>query len=82
VDIMYQIMDGYNSVVAAVYFVFLVLFGSFFLLQLTLAVIWDEYNKGQEEAAEREREAIKDAENEKKKQAAAETQRLRDLGRE
>jgi len=79
---MYQIMDGYNSVVAAVYFVFLVLFGSFFLLQLTLAVIWDEYNKGQEEAAEREREAIKDAENEKKKQAAAETQRLRDLGRE
>lgn len=81
-DIMYQIMDGYNSVVAAVYFVFLVLFGSFFLLQLTLAVIWDEYNKGQEEAAEREREAIKDAENEKKKQAAAETQRLRDLGRE
>ena len=47
-DVMYLVSDAYNGVVAAVYFVFLILFGSFFLLNLTLAVIWDNFGGNKE----------------------------------
>eukprot|EP00945_MAST-04E_sp_MAST-4E-sp1_P008438 g8438.t1 len=53
VDVMYQLMDGHNGVFAAVYFTFLILFGSFFLLNLTLAVLWEQFDRTQEEENQR-----------------------------
>eukprot|EP00939_MAST-03C_sp_MAST-3C-sp1_P000527 g527.t1 len=47
-DIMYQIMDADNPFFAAVYFCTLIIFGSFVCLNLTLAVMWDEFSKAQE----------------------------------
>jgi len=47
--IMYQTMDVYTPFVGGLYFIVLVMFGSFFLLNLTLAVIWENFSKGQEE---------------------------------
>jgi len=48
-DIMYQLQDSWSGVVTALYFVFLILFGSFFLLNLTLAVIWDNFADAKEQ---------------------------------
>merc|ERR1711865_748181 len=39
VDIMYQIQDGFNGIAGAVVFILLLVFGSFLLLNLTLAVL-------------------------------------------
>ena len=67
VDIMYQLMDGHNSTFAAIYFTFLILFGSFFLLNLTLAVLWEQFDRTQAEEIERkklERAAAAKLENE------------------
>ncbi len=47
--IMYQTMDVYTPFVGGLYFIILIMFGSFFLLNLTLAVIWENFSKGQEE---------------------------------
>ena len=47
-DIMYQLQDSWSGVVTALYFVCLILFGSFFLLNLTLAVIWDNFADAKE----------------------------------
>lgn len=58
--IMYHTMDVYSPVVSGAYFIVLVLFGSFFLLNLTLAVIWDNFSKGQsEEQAEEQKKSRK-----------------------
>ena len=56
VDIMYPIMDSVNPIVGAAYFIFLILFGSFLLLNLTLAVLEDSlsYNKELQEAEDQE----------------------------
>ena len=45
VDIMYNLMDSNITIVAALYFCLLVLFGSLFLLNLILAVIMDAFDK-------------------------------------
>merc|ERR1719409_1106132 len=50
-DVMYQLMDAHTPIAAAIYFNLLILVGSFFCLNLTLAVIWNEFSKA-EEAAE------------------------------
>lgn len=42
-DIMYMCQDANNPVIAALFFILLIVFGSFFLLNLTLAVICDEF---------------------------------------
>ena len=42
VDMMYALMDGVSMWVWT-YFVLLVVFGSFFVMNLAMAVIWDEY---------------------------------------
>ena len=47
-DVMYQIMDGWMPGPGAVYFVLLIMVGSFFCLNLTLAVIWSEFSKADE----------------------------------
>lgn len=43
-DIMYQCQDAQQPLVVAVFFILLVVFGSFFLLNLTLAVICEEFS--------------------------------------
>ena len=55
VDIMYQVQNAYAGTFAAIYFVVMIIFGSFFLLNLTLAVIWDEFEKNKDEDATMER---------------------------
>ena len=50
-----------------IYFTFLILFGSFFLLNLTLAVLWEQFDRTQAEEIERkkvEREAAEKREKE------------------
>ena len=42
-DIMYQCQDTQEPVFAAVFFILLIVFGSFFVLNLTLAVLCDEF---------------------------------------
>jgi len=40
---MYNLMDSTNSIVTAIFFVSIVIIGSFFLLNLILAVILDSF---------------------------------------
>lgn len=42
-DIMYLVQDAGFGFMASIYFVLLILIGSFFMLNLTLAVIWDNF---------------------------------------
>ena len=52
VDIAYALMDSFPiPVFTAIYFVMLILIGSLFLLNLTLAVIQNEYHKAKDELA-------------------------------
>ena len=44
VDVMYQIQDTRNPFIAAIFFTLLILFGSLFVLNLTLAVIWENFH--------------------------------------
>ena len=44
-DIMYNLMDSNITIMAALFFCMLVLFGSLFLLNLILAVIMDAFDK-------------------------------------
>ncbi len=46
--LMYNYMDCNNSVIAVGYFCFMVIFGSFFAMQLVLANIMDSFAKDQE----------------------------------
>ena len=43
--IMYNVMDAEMPWLAAIYFSFLVIFGSFFLINIILAVILDSFTK-------------------------------------
>lgn len=59
VDIMYALTRAWGLQVAvAAYFVLLIMLGSFFLLNLALAVIWDEYESAATEQQGRQRELI------------------------
>ena len=66
VDIMYMLSDAYDPVMTGAFFVVLVSFGSFFVLQLLLAVLENNYNEEEErmmkrledEAAELEAERL------------------------
>ena len=49
VDIMYMVQDAGYVEIAGVYFVLLVLIGAFFMINLTLAVIWDNFAQANEE---------------------------------
>ncbi|KAF4133455.1 Voltage-dependent L-type calcium channel domain-containing protein [Phytophthora infestans] len=44
-DIMYMLQDAGYGTVAVIYFVSFIIFGSFFMLNLTLAVIWDNFSE-------------------------------------
>jgi hypothetical protein len=52
-DLMYQVMDGYNQTAGVIYFLSLILFGGFFLLNFTLAVVYESFSAATEEAAEK-----------------------------
>jgi hypothetical protein len=55
VDLMYNLMDSNQAGMSVLYFCLLVLFGSFFLLNLILAVIMETFNKIDQSQAEEKR---------------------------
>ena len=58
VDSMYNVNDSYGQWwLVAIYWVFLVLFGAFFVMNLALAVVYEEYEKSQNELLLEEEEA-------------------------
>jgi hypothetical protein len=50
---MYQVMDGYNQTVGVTYFMSLILFGGFFLLNFALAVVYESFSAATDEAADK-----------------------------
>ena len=74
VDVMYALYHSFGANwLVSTYFVLLVVFGSFFVMNLAMAVIWDEYeaadtkNKERMEAAEKAEKAEQDEKDEKEK---------------
>jgi hypothetical protein len=51
--IMYRVMDAYDPVLAVVYFIVLVIFGAFCVVNLVLSVLWDSFVNNQREKIER-----------------------------
>jgi hypothetical protein len=73
VDIMYQVMDSCGAVAGALYWVVLILFGAFFLMNLMLAVIWDNFAAAKEAEARKlaaEKAALAEEAKRKEKEAA------------
>ena len=62
VDIMYQIQDGFNGLAGAMVFILLLVFGSFLLLNLTLAVLEDALSAQKEIEEEKQEEEEKELE--------------------
>jgi hypothetical protein len=68
VDIMYMLQDSHNDVFASVYFIVTLFIGSFFLLNVTLAVVWDAFeesdssNENEEEEEQDSNQGDKDNE--------------------
>jgi hypothetical protein len=59
-DAMYRLMDSFgSSVLVAAYFVLLIMLGGFLVMNLAIAVLFDEYDKGMER--DRVRQAAKRA---------------------
>jgi hypothetical protein len=52
VDIMYLLQDAHNDMFASFYFVILVFVGSFFLLNVTLAIVWDAFESCEQKEEE------------------------------
>ena len=77
-DVMYNLLDSFGrGYIVIPYFIALILFGSFFLVNLALAVIWQEYEKTSRE--EKEHDQLKmmarnarESEEEKKTRLAKE----------
>jgi hypothetical protein len=55
-DVMYMLSDAYNPVMTSCFFVILVCFGSFFVLNLLLAVLENNYNEQEQQMTERKEE--------------------------
>ena len=59
VDVMYNLFDGWGvNWIVVFYFIMLVLIGSFFMLNLFLAVVFDEYVEATEEMAREDELAL------------------------
>jgi hypothetical protein len=60
VDVMYMVQDAYGFAMPAILFLLLIVFGSLFLLNIALAVVWDAFSSlrddGGDEAEEEEGE--------------------------
>lgn len=77
VDVMYALNHAWGIAPFNVaYFVLLIMFGSFFLLNLALAVIWDEYVKAEESEKAKREELERIAANERAMAAEAEHERI------
>ena len=67
VDIMYQIQDGFNGIAGSIVFILLLVFGSFLLLNLTLAVLEDALSAQkeieEEEMAEEEQKELEESQD-------------------
>ncbi|KAF4672946.1 hypothetical protein FOL47_011216 [Perkinsus chesapeaki] len=48
-DVMYLLQDSHSDWFASVYFIILIIVGSFFLLNVALAVVWDAFSSIEEE---------------------------------
>ena len=53
---MYNLMDSSSPIMAALYFIMLVVFGSFFSINLILAVIMDSFDKVEKDTKQEERD--------------------------
>jgi hypothetical protein len=65
-DIMYMLQDGWGSAFPVLYFFFIVLVTNFFLLNITLAVVWEAYQENvepKEDEAEEEVQSPSAVEN-------------------
>jgi hypothetical protein len=67
VDVMYMVQDAFNDLLPAVLFVFLLMFGSLFLLNIALAVVWEAYSTL---SAQLDEEMGKDDEDEENEEGA------------
>lgn len=54
VDIMYLLQDAHSDAFATIYFCMLIVVGSFFLLNITLAIVWDAFSSVDEERSKNE----------------------------
>merc|ERR1719281_2361504 len=54
VDIMYMLQDAHSWEFASIYFCLLIVLGSFFLLNITLAIVWDAFSAIEADRAENE----------------------------
>jgi hypothetical protein len=73
VDVMYMVQDAFHDQLPAVLFVFLLMFGSLFLLNIALAVVWEAYSTLSaelEEEMEAEEEANENEEQEGEQEEA------------
>jgi hypothetical protein len=61
VDVMYMLQDAHGDVFASCYFVLLIIFGSFFLLNVALAVVWEAFSGLQAEQEDEEDEVEEEA---------------------
>jgi len=61
-DVMYMLMDAYDPVMTGIFFVVLVWFGSFFVLNLLLAVLENNYNEQEQQMTERKERAAAEEE--------------------
>ncbi|KAJ0409168.1 hypothetical protein ATCC90586_010249 [Pythium insidiosum] len=56
-DMMYTLQDAGFNAIAVIYFVSFIIFGSYFMLNLTLAVIWENFSESSfQEAEERKKQ--------------------------
>lgn len=60
VDVMYMLQDAHGDVFASCYFVLLIIFGSFFLLNVALAVVWEAFSGLQAEQEDEDEEDEKE----------------------
>ena len=58
-DIMYQLMDAYSPAFVSVYFVLLIMIGSWFSMNLVFAVIWEKFSEAHEEQQARKNKNLR-----------------------
>jgi len=62
-DVMGMVQDAHSTVLGFIYFLFLIVIGSFFLVNVILAIIWDVFLNVREQQLEQEREEAAEAQH-------------------
>lgn len=62
-DVMGMVQDAHSTVVGFIYFLLLIVIGSFFLVNVILAIIWDVFLNVREQQLEQEREEAAEAQH-------------------